>query len=224
MIFMAFMVRALVPSEEYSGAEDGDKPMTHEPAQFGGPTRHFPLGLGTLLLVAVAIGCSGSDAPKQTTDTAQSTSAAPSGGSTADTCGLVSQSEVTGAVGNPVLKGRPFTGSADCQWETEKPESVSVLLIVHKKGSLREPILCEELRKGSGSGERVEGLDVATWKFSNTLGLFNSGEFQACGPKAFLSLQLNGKRDEASLKQATLAIVRQVWGRSPFPQIQSKRG
>lgn len=100
--------------------------------------------------------------------------------------------------------------AGDCSWNTENPDDVSVLLIVQRKGSIREPYLCEDLRKSGGSGERVEGLDVASWKFSSTTGLFNSGEFEACGPKGFLSLQLNGKRDEATLKQATLAIVRQV--------------
>ena len=102
-----------------------------------------------------------------------------------------------------------FVGAGSCSWDTEKRGDVSVLLIVHQKGSIREPILCEELRKGGG-GERVEGLDVATWKVSSTLGLFNSGEFEACGPKGFLSLQLNGERDEATLKKATLALVQLV--------------
>ena len=84
-----------------------------------------------------------------------------------------------------------------------------MLLIVHRKGETREPYLCDDLRK-SGGNERIEGLEVATWKFSNTVELFNSGEFEACGPKGFLSLQLNGERDEAKIKQATLTIVHHV--------------
>ena len=75
------------------------------------------------------------------------------------------------------------------------------------------PCLCPELRKGGGGGQRVEGLgDTAVWKYASS-SLFNSGDLQACGPKGFLSLSLNGKRDEASLKPAALAIARHVFQR-----------
>lgn len=163
-----------------------------------------------VLLSIPIMACGGANAGRQTSGATTSPPAAATPSGTADTCALVSQNEIANAVGNPVVKGQPFNGAADCKWETENPDHVSVLLIVHRAGSIREPILCDALRKGGGRGERLEGLDVATWKFSNTLGLFNSSEFEACGPKAFLSLQLNGKRDEAALKQATLAITRIV--------------
>jgi hypothetical protein len=38
----------------------------------------------------------------------------------------------------------------------------------------------------------------------------NSGEFEGCGPNGYLSLQLNGERDGATLKKATLALVQLV--------------
>lgn len=86
---------------------------------------------------------------------------------------------------------------------------ISALLIISHKGPMREPYLCDGLRKAGGN-ERVEGFDVATWKFSNAMAFFNTGDFEGCGPKGFVSLTLNGQGDEARLKQATLAIVRRV--------------
>jgi hypothetical protein len=163
--------------------------------------------LGCLTLAVTAtLGCS------RSSDTPQ-TAGAAAGGQTqsqtpVDTCAILSQDQIAGAVGNAVLAGQA-AGAGSCSWSTEKRGDVTVLLIVHQKGSIREPILCEDVRKRGGS-ERVEGLDVATWKVSSTLGLFNSGEFEACGPKGFLSLQLNAERDEATLKKATLALVQLV--------------
>ncbi len=167
------------------------------------------LGCATLAFTAAMLGCSSSEAPQ----TAGGATGGPASMSTpADTCAILSQEQIAGAVGNAVLAGQ-VAGAGSCSWDTEKRGDVSVLLIFHRKGSIREPILCEELRK-NGGGERVEGFDIATWKVSSTLGLFNSGEFQACGPKGFLSLQLNGERDEATLKKAALALVQLVLRRT----------
>jgi hypothetical protein len=165
-------------------------------------------GCTALALTAILLGCSGSEAPQTE---AGATSASTSSSTPADTCAILTQDQIAAAAGNAVLAGQAV-GAGSCSWDTEKPSDVSVLLIVHRKGSIREPILCDEMRKGQGN-ERVEGLDVATWKFSNTLGLFNSGEFEACGSKGFLSLQLDGERDEATLKKATLALVQLVLSR-----------
>ena len=162
-------------------------------------------GCVILAVMAATLACSRSETP-QTGGGATSSPASSS--RPADTCAILSQDQIAGAVGNAVLAGQP-AGAGSCSWGTEKRGDVSVLLIVHQKGSIREPILCEDLRK-SGGTERVEGLDAATWKVSSTLGLFNSGEFEACSPKGFLSLQLNGERDEATLKKATLALVQLV--------------
>lgn len=163
------------------------------------------LGCAILAFTAATAGCSSSD----TAETAGSAAGGAASSSTpAETCALLSLDQIAAAVSNAVLAGQAV-GAGSCSWDTEKPSDVSVLVIVHRKGSIREPILCEELRK-DGGGEKVEGLDVANWKFSNTLGLFNSGEFEACGPKGFLSLQLNGERDEVTLKKATLALVQLV--------------
>lgn len=159
----------------------------------------------TLAFTAATLSCSSSEAPQ----TAGGSTAGPASSSTpANTCAILSQDQIAGAVGNAVLAGQAV-GAGSCSWDTEKRGDVSVLLIVHLKGSIREPILCEEVRKGGG-GEPVEGLDVARWKVSSALGLFNSGEFEACGSKGFLSLQVNGERDEATLKKATLALVQLV--------------
>jgi hypothetical protein len=158
-----------------------------------------------VLMIAAPIGCSRT-APPDARQTGQGADvAAPA---STDPCALISQSDLAAAVGNPVIKGE-HQGAGTCKWATENRADISVLLIVHRKGETREPYLCDDLRKRGGN-ERIEGLEVATWKFENTLGLFNSGEFEGCGPKGFLSLQLNGEKDEAKVKQATLAIVRHV--------------
>jgi hypothetical protein len=173
------------------------------------PFRVSLLAGATLVLAAVSAGCSSSEGPQSAGSATDGST--PAASPSADTCAILSQDQVAGAVGNPVLPGQAV-GAGSCSWETEKRGDVSVLLIVHRKDSLRAPILCEAMRKGEGS-ERVEGLDAATWRVSNTLGLFNSGEFEGCGPKGFLSLQLNGERDEAALKKGTLALVQQILGR-----------
>ncbi len=157
------------------------------------------------LVLALAPACSRSAAPKA--NEAPKESAQPAA-SDAPACDLISQSEVAAAVGNPVLKGVQ-DGTSTCKWDTDKKEETSALLIISRKGSMREPYLCDGLRK-QGGNEQVEGLDVATWKFSNAMKFFNSGDFEGCGPKGFVSLSLNGQPGEPELKKATLAIVRQV--------------
>lgn len=126
----------------------------------------------------------------------------------ADRCVLISQSDVAAAVGNAVAKGEQQIGGG-CKWQAATVEDVDVLLIAHPKGNTFEPSLCTQVRKNGGD-EKVEGLDVATWKFSKIVGPINSGELEGCGPKGYLSLQLNGKRDEAPLKKAALVIADHV--------------
>jgi hypothetical protein len=129
-----------------------------------------------------------------------------------DACAALSQSEIEEAVGNPVLAGAPFAGPEVCDWDTENPDHVSVLLTVRPKGSTREEILCAGLRSSGGEGESLSGIgDVAFWKFSVGT-MFNSGDLEACGPRGFVSISLNGKTDEAKLKQAAVALVGRVIG------------
>lgn len=161
------------------------------------------------LVLALAPACSRSAPPQANQAASQSAQPATQpAASDAPACDLISQSEVAAAVGNPVLKGVQ-DGTSTCKWDTEKKEETSALLIISRKGSTREPYLCDGLRK-QGGNEQVEGLDVATWKFSNAMRFFNSGDFEGCGPKGFVSLSLNGQPGEPELKKATLAIVRQV--------------
>lgn len=168
---------------------------------------HLGLSLSVLVvLAALPTGCSRSTA-RETTEGAKPAAAAGATSDSAGSCALVSQSDVAAAVGNAVEKGEQ-QGSATCKWDTANPEDVSVLLIVHRKGDTSEPYLCGDLRK-KGGNERIEGLDVATWNFT-TMGIFNSGNFDGCGPKGYLTLQLSGKRDEAQLKKATFAIAGDV--------------
>jgi hypothetical protein len=132
---------------------------------------------------------------------------------TADSCALLTQSEIAEGVGNPVQKGAPFAGPDVCKWEAETLGDVNVLLTVRLPGTIRERVLCPELLK-SGKAAGFEDLgDASTWKFESVAGLFNSGELELCGPKGYLGLTLSGKRDEAALKQGTVAIVRKVSAR-----------
>ena len=155
-------------------------------------------------MAGATIGCGSADAPQKSSERSAKTPPARSG--TADSCALFSQSKLAEVVGNPVLKGEPFAGPKVCTWKTEDPAHVSLLLTVRLKGSLRERILCGELRKGSGGAERVEGLgEIASRKFSSAIRLFNSGELEARGDKR--------KPDEPALKQAALAIARKAFER-----------
>jgi len=141
---------------------------------------------------------------------AQATTAPGQQGSrTIDACTLLSQAEIAAIVGNPVNAGEQYAGPEVCRWDTEKPEEVSVLLTVRAPGSVREQVLCADLRGDKGSAAPLSGLgDVAYWQFSSVVSIFNSGDLETCGPKGFLSL--NGQRGEPALKEATLTIARKV--------------
>ncbi len=163
--------------------------------------------MALVVSTAAAIGCSQST-PRQASQSATAAAVKTATSNSVDRCALISQGEVAAAVGNAVEKGEPQIGGA-CKWSAATSEDVDVLLIAHAKGNTFETSLCEGVRKNGGN-EKVEGLDVATWKFSKIVGPINSGELEGCGPKGFLSLQLNGKRDEAPLKKATLIIADRV--------------
>jgi hypothetical protein len=165
--------------------------------------------LGTLTLIAGSLHCGGStttDSGSGSAASAAQTAKAPS-----NWCGLLTEREVAEAVGNPVRKGfNPDIAAPDCKWEVDIQDDISVLLIVYRPGSIHEQGLCPDIRK-SGKASGFEGIgDASTWEFSNVAGLFNSGLLQSCGPTGYISTQLNGKRDEARLKQATVALMGKI--------------
>jgi hypothetical protein len=169
--------------------------------------------VGAALLSAVCLlgtsGCgekpAASDAPAGAGDSAR---VAQTTSGTADSCAMLTQAVIASAVGNAVQPGRPDAGPEVCKWDTENPDDVSVLLTVRLAGSLRAPILCEEVKKGN-SGSPVPGLgDASGWKYSSTLGLFDSGDLEICASGHFVSLSLNGKRAEAAMKDAAAALAR----------------
>jgi hypothetical protein len=160
------------------------------------------------LVVGFPFGCGGQSSKQQ--DTTRSDSSVKQA-SSADTCSLLSGKEIADIVGNAVDKGRTFTSLEDCKWDTEEPSNVDVLLIAHTAGSIREQVLCSDLGKANNGGQRVTGLgDIAIWKFSSEGSLFNSGNLESCGPKGYLSLTLQGKRDEPTLKQAAINLATRV--------------
>jgi hypothetical protein len=164
------------------------------------------------LAVGLACACRGQEGGRSSAP-AEEPEAAPAAETTADACAALSQSEIEQAVGNPVLPGEPDAGPEVCKWDTENPDQVSVLLMIRPKGSVREETLCAELRQSGGEGERLTGLgDVAVWKFSAVGTMFNSGDLEACGPRGFVSISLNGKADESKLKEAAVALVGKVLG------------
>lgn len=172
--------------------------------------REVVVVLPVLLFVALALACAGSGGGGGEAAPEESEATEPAREAAADACAALSQSEIEQAVGNPVLPGEPESGSETCDWDTENPDHVSVLLIVRPKGGIREETLCADLRK-SAEGERLSGLgDVAVWKFSAMGTMFNSGDLEACGPLGFVSISLNGKADEAKLKQAAVTLVGKV--------------
>ena len=72
-------------------------------------------------------------------------------------------------------------------------------------------MLCSELGKRDGTKQRLDGPgDVAMGKFSNMMGLFNSGELETCSGRGYVGLTLNGKRDEAQLKEAAVTLAQTV--------------
>jgi hypothetical protein len=164
------------------------------------------------VVAALACACGGSGGRESAPAGEKSAAAEPTRDTTADACAALSESEIAVSVGNPVLKGAPYAGPEVCKWDTENPDHVSVLLTVRLKGSIREEALCSDLRQSGGEGERLEDPgDLAVWKFSPS-SLFNSGDLEACGPKGFVSISLNGKADEAKLKEAALTLVGKVMG------------
>jgi hypothetical protein len=125
----------------------------------------------------------------------------------ATACALLSETEISEIMGAPVPVGVEFAGPEVCRWSNDEPPITSVLLMVRSAGTIREQVLCGDLRQGLGEGEPLDGLtDVALWRFSSTLGLFNSAELETCGPPGYVSLTLNSEQDEATLKAATLAL------------------
>ena len=159
-----------------------------------------------VLSAAIATGC-GSNAGPPAQESNGATAKALTG--PLDACKVISQDELSALVGNPLATGEHFAGSEVCKWDAE-PGHTNVLLTVRPAGSLREQSLCPELKK-STDGQRVDGLaDVAIWKFSNTMGLFNTGDLETCGSKGYISLSVSGKLDEAPLKQQTVSIFQAV--------------
>ena len=128
-----------------------------------------------------------------------------------DACSLLTAKEIVDVVGNTVAEGKPFAGPEVCTWRTEDPTKVDVLLTVRAAGSIREQTLCADLRKAGSNAQRVDSLgDVSVWKFSREGPMFNSGDLEVCGPKGYLNLTLQGKRDEPTLKSATTALAQKV--------------
>jgi hypothetical protein len=166
------------------------------------------------LFVTIAVACGGSSAERSASPGEES--AEPAAETDGDACAALLQNEIERVVGNPVLKGEPYAGPEVCQWDTENPDHVSVLLTIRAKGSIREETLCSDLRQAGGDGERLSGLsglgEVAVWKFSAVGSMFNSGDLEACGPRGFVSISLNGKADEPKLKEAAVVLVGTVMG------------
>jgi hypothetical protein len=162
--------------------------------------------------VTMAVACGGSSSERSVSPGEESAAAEPAAETNGDACAALSRGEIEQTVGNPVLEGEPYAGPEVCQWDTENPDHVSVLLAVRPKDSIREETLCADLRQSGGEGERLSGLgEVAVWKFSAG-SLFNSGDLEACGPRGFVSISLNGKGDEPKLKEAAVALVGKVMG------------
>jgi hypothetical protein len=171
--------------------------------------------LAVSFFVTMAVACGGSSSERSASPGEESAAGEPAAQTNGDACAALSQSDIERLVGNPVLEGEPYAGPEVCQWDTENPDHVSVLLTVRPKGSVREETLCSDLRQSGGEGERLSGLgeiEVAVWKFSSG-SLFNSGDLEACGSRGFVSISLNGKADEPKLKEAAVVLVGQVMGR-----------
>ena len=157
------------------------------------------------LLLAAGAGCSSGEA-----DPPGSAGAAP-GSAPANACTLLSEPQIGEIVGNPVLPGRNEAGATTCKWDAKNAGEVDVLLITGAPGSDREKYICPELRKTTSADPEFSGLgETVSWKFSAVGSLFNSGDLELCGRHGFISLSLNGKRDEAALKQAAVALARKI--------------
>jgi hypothetical protein len=173
----------------------------------------------TMTAIAAALFCAcGGSTPDSS---ATSSSKPPAGGApvgtllggTADACAMLTPAEIAEVVGNPVQAGKPAAGPEVCDWDAE-PNQTDALIMVRLKGSIREQVLCPELQREAASGKGLAGIgDAATWQFSNTLGFFNSSELAVCDAKGYVHVALNGKADEAKLKEASLALARKVMSR-----------
>jgi hypothetical protein len=158
------------------------------------------------MCASLLCGCGRSPSADPSTGNASGAASGP-----VDACSLFSSQDIAAIVGNPVEQGQPFAGPEVCKWNAE-PGSVTALVTVRRAGSDREKVLCGALGEGPDAGQRVEGVGrIATWKFSNTAGLFNSGDLEACGGAGYVSVTLNGKTDETALKTASIAIARKVF-------------
>ncbi len=167
---------------------------------------------GPAVLLSIALsGCGGSSDNGQSAgqEAARATATGP-----VDARALFSLGEIADIVGNPVLEGRVYAGPEVCQWNTEDPDDVSLLLTAHVAGSVYSNVLCEDLSAVIDGGEPVTGVaDKATYKYSGVAGMFDSGDLAACGDKGFVSVSLNGKKDEAAMKEAAITLTRTVFSR-----------
>jgi len=171
----------------------------------------FQLGItGVVLLLSLGLAsCGGAEDNSQS---AERMATAATG--TVDACALAALSDIVNIVGNPVLEGRAYAGPEVCQWPTENTDHVSVLLTAHRAGSMRAKVLCDDLSAVIDSGEPLTNLgDKATFKLSGVGGMFDSGDLAACGAEGFVSVSLNGKKDEAAMKEAAIALARMALSR-----------
>jgi hypothetical protein len=174
----------------------------------------FALRFSAAALIGLSIACGGSGgrpggaSPPGASPRGTTTSAT----GTADACSLLAESEIAEVVKNPVQPGRPAAGPEVCDWDTDDPASVDVLLTVRLKGSTRAEVLCDEIRKGQAAGGVVGIGEAVSWEFSAS-SLFNSGELQVCDAKGYVSVSLNGKADDPTLKSAASALAAKVLAR-----------
>jgi len=75
-------------------------------------------------------------------------------------------------------------------------------------------VLCKDLNNVIDGGEPVSGLgDKAAFKFSGVAGMFDSADLAACGAEGLVNASLNGKKAEADMKEAAIALTRMVFSR-----------
>ena len=161
---------------------------------------------GVFALLIAGAGCSSGESA----DPPGSSGAAP-GSAAADACALLTEQQIGDIIGSPVVKGRNETGPTTCKWDPQNAGEVDVLLITGAPGSDREKYICPGLRKTATADPEFAGIgETVTWKFSAVASLFNSGDLELCGRKGYISLSLNGKRDEPALKQAAISLARTI--------------
>ena len=164
-----------------------------------------------LAFVLVATVACGSGTPG--TDAGSPAPPGQASSGTADACAMLTAATISAAVGNPVKAGQPNAGPEVCKWDTDDQDQVSVLLTVRLAGSIRAPILCDDVQKGN-SGTPVPGVgDASGWKYSKMADLFSSGDLEVCSGGHFVALSLNGRLDEPAMKEAAVALAREVLGR-----------